>query len=141
MARRALGAGLLAAGLPGCTLIDQTTFNPRAGDPPPKPVPPPAPPPPAPGPPPLLVVGPAGPGGQEAAIRTAAAAALSRRPGVLFDVVEIQPPTAPADAAIGANARRVAELIAAAGAPAGAVRLAVRPETGGVAGQVRVYVR
>ena len=133
IARR--GALLLAAvSLAGCTLIDQTTFNPQAGEPPPKPVPPPAPAPPPPGPPPLLVVGPAGPAGQEAAIRGAATAALSRRPGVLFDVVEIQPPNAPADAAIGANARRVAELIAASGAPAGAVRLAVRPETGGCCG-------
>lgn len=134
----ALLAGCLLA---ACTLVDQNTFNPHARD---APVIPPVPkvvatPVPA-GPPPLLVIAPAT-SGFEGPVRQAVAQARARKPGVLFDVVEIQPPDLAADAPLGDAAASVARLIVAQGVPATSVRLAARPEAGGSPGEVRVYIR
>lgn len=131
----------LSAALAGCTLIDQNTFNPHAGDAPVIPA--------APkvavapvlvGPPPLLVIAP-GSTGYDAKLRQAVAAARARKPGVLFDVVEMQPTDLAADAPLGADAAAVARQITALGVPAGNVRLAARPEAGVTPGEVRVYIR
>lgn len=125
----------------GCTLIDQNTFNPRARD---APVAPPAPvvavAPVVPGPPPLVVIGPTATGYADVLIK-AVASAKARKAGVVFDVVEVQKPDAAADATLGANAVAVARLIVGQGVPPDRVRLVARPEVGGVAGEVRVFVR
>lgn len=128
-------AGLLA----GCTLIDQNTFNPRAGD---VPVVPPAPPiAPAPtGPPPLAVIGPGATGYQDVLGR-AVDAARARKADVVFDVVEIRRRDAVADEGLGANAEAVARAIVGRGVAPGRVRLVVRPEASGAAGEVRVFVQ
>lgn len=131
----AVALALLAG---GCTLVDQTTFDPHAADAPvvpvpAKPVPPPA------GPPALVVI-------EDAAARTygdalskAVAAARARKPGVVFDVVEIVPPDAAEP--VSADAVAVARAIVAQGVPVSQVRLVARPEAGRPKGEVRVYVR
>ena len=133
-------AGLLLL-LANCTLIDQNTFNPHAKD---APVIPPAPKvvaaPPQVGPPALVVI-PPGSTDYADALRKAVAAARARKPGVLFDVVEVQPPDTPAEAELGAAAAAVARSITRTGVAAANVRLVVRPEAGGRPGQVRVYVQ
>jgi hypothetical protein len=138
---RSLLALLAGFTLAGCTLIDQNTFNPHAGD---APVIPPAPKPvaavPQVGPPPLLVI-PPGSTGYAAPLQQAVAAARARKPGVLFDVVEMQPSDRVMDAPLGADAAAVARLIVAQGVPAANVRLAARPERDAKAGEVRVFVR
>ncbi len=140
-ARRPPLAPMLLFAAAGCTLVDQNTFNPHAGD---APVIPPAPvvaaAPPRIGPPPLLVIPPAATG-YEPTLRQAVAAARARKPGVLFDVVEMQPLDPPPDAPIGRAAAAVAHLVAAAGVPQANIRLAARPEAGVTPGEVRVYVR
>ena len=94
----------LVVALGGCTLIDQNTFNPHAGD---APVIPPAPkvaakPVPV-GPPPLVVIS-SGNTGFEPQLRQAVAAARARKPGVVFDVVEMQPTDLAVEAPLGTAA-------------------------------------
>jgi hypothetical protein len=137
---------LLAGGtLPGCTLIDQNTFNPAARA---APVVPPAPAAaavtaPA-GPPPLLTLQPGQP--VQDAVRQAVLAARRRKPDVMFDVVAIIPggtEAGPDDqaASSSAEAGMVARAIAAQGVQPARVRLFARPETGTPGREVRVYVR
>ncbi len=133
--RRAVMLGL--AGLSGCTLIDQRTFNPQAGLPPVRPTPP-KPPlplaPPEPGAPPLLSVRLPGPPDLRAVIARAVASARARKRDVAFDVVEIVPgPVA------GAEAADIARIIVAQGVPAARVTLSARPIPN-VAHEVRVFV-
>jgi len=135
--RRAL---ILLALLPGCTLVDQNTFNPTARAVPvvPKaPVAAAAPAAPA-GPPPLLTVQP-GQQGQDA-VRRAVAAARSRKADVVFDVVAMVPADDQA-AASSAEAGAVARAITAQGVAPARVHLFARPEAGLAGREVRVYVR
>lgn len=132
---------LLLLALPGCTLIDQRTFNPAAGAAPvipPKPiVAAPAPQ----GPPPLLTILPGQPAGE--AVAQAVAAAQRRKPDVVFDVVAMVP-AADADAQAGPSsteAGAVARAIAIEGVPAGRIRLLARPDAALLTREVRVYVR
>ncbi len=136
MIRRIL---VLLAALPGCTLIDQNTFNSTAGA---VPVIPPAPvgaaaPAPS-GPPPLFTVHPGQP--SQEAVRQAVTAARSRKADVVFDVVAIVPDDGQA-AAASSDAAAVARAIAAQGVPPGRVHLFARPEAGLAGREVRVYVR
>lgn len=136
--RRALLVALSGSALAGCTLIDQTTFNPEAGKPP---VIPNAPPPPAPlaletGSPPLLSIRFPIAADLRPEIAKAVAAARARKPDVMFEVVEITPG---AGAGVGENAAEVARLIAAQGVPAARVQIAARP-VANAAREVRVYV-
>ncbi len=142
MIRRAVAllAALAGCALPGCTLIDQNTFNPTAGAVPVVPAAPVAASVPAapPGPPPLFTVRP-GQAAQEP-VRRGVAAARSRKADVNFDVVAM----VPADdqvAASSAEAGAVARAITAQGVPAGNVHLLARPEPGLALREVRVYVR
>ena len=124
--------------LPGCKLIDQTTFDPQAGKRPAI-VPPPAPPPvPAADPAALITVRYPQTADLRADVAKAVAAARARKPDVAFEVVEITGAGPTADT--GADAAEVARLITAQGVPASRVRLAVRPMPG-AAREVRVYVR
>lgn len=137
MTRRLL---LLAALLPGCTLIDQRTFDPQAGVAPvvvARPAPPPA----ASGPPALLTL--RLPGDHTSAIRQAVAAARARKPDVVFDVVAAVPadPAPTVEETAAGNAAAVAQGITAAGVPPGRVNLVARPEAGADPQTVRVYVR
>lgn len=137
MTRRLL---LLAALLPGCTLIDQRTFDPQAGVAPAvaaRPAPPAV----APGPPALLTL--AMPGDHAAAIRQAVAAARARKPDVVFDVVAAVPadPAPTVEETAAGNAAAVARSITAAGVPSGRVNLLARPEAGADPRTVKVYVR
>lgn len=130
--------GLAGAGLSGCTLVDQRTFNPEAGRPPTRPTPPPAPlpsAPPEPGPPPLLSVRLPAPSDLRSTVAKAVAAAQARKRDVVFDVVEITPGTA-----AGSEAAEIAQMIVAQGVPASRVRLSARP-IAAVAREVRVFVR
>ncbi len=115
MRRRALL--LIAGALPGCTLIDQRTFNPDAGKRPemPKAPTPQAPAPPEPGPPPLLTIRLPTTADLRADIAKAVADARQRKPTVVFDVVEV---SGEASATVGAEAEEVARLITAQGVPA-----------------------
>ncbi|MDT7953720.1 MAG: hypothetical protein RQ966_19645 [Acetobacteraceae bacterium] len=132
--RRGVILGL--AGLSGCTLVDQRTFDPTAGLPPQRPKPPVPPPPlapPDPGRPPLLSIRlPA------ADLRTivarAVASARARKPDVRFEVVEITPGTS-----AGPEAAEIARIIVAQGVPPNRVSLSARPVPG-VAHEVRVFV-
>lgn len=130
---------LALAVLPGCSLVDQRTFNPQAGV---RPVVASAPAAPAavaalPGPPPLLTIVVPPPATLRDDIGTAVAAARRRKPGVVFDVVEITPD---GGAGVGGEAAGVARLIAAQGVPSERVHLAARAAPGGQR-EVRVYVR
>ena len=147
MIRRALWLAALTGGaLPGCTLIDQNTFNPNARAAPVIPAAPVA----AavalpPGPPPLLTLRPGQP--VQDAVRQAVLAARRRKPDVVFDVVAMVPggigtdggPDGPASSS--AEAGTVARAITAQGVPPGQVRLFARPEAGLAGREVRVYVR
>ena len=130
---------LAAAGLGGCTLIDQRTFNPQAGAPPPVAKPPTS----AEGtaaesgPPPLLVIRLPAAGDVRGEVAKAVAAARARKPDVVFDVVEL---TSGSGATVGAEAEEVARMITAQGVPQSRVRLAARP-TAQAAREVRVYIR
>ncbi len=128
---------LVSAGLSGCTLVDQRTFNTDAGRPPvhPRPPAPPAPlAPPEPGAPPLLSIRLPAPGDLRATIARSVAAARARKPDVTFDVVEITP-----GVSAGAEAAEIATLIVAQGVPPARVRLSARPIPD-VAREVRVFV-
>ncbi len=139
---------LMLAALPGCTLIDQNTFNRAASA---VPIIPPAPPAAVaaavpPGPPPLLTVQPGQPA--QDAVRQAVAAARKRKPDVVFDVVAMVPAGATTDGAAedqamssSAEAGAIARVITAQGVPPGRVHLFARPETGLLGREVRVYVR
>ncbi len=145
MTRRLL---LILAALPGCTLVDQNTFNPAARA---APVIPPAPVvaavPASPGPPPLLTLQPGQP--TQDAVRQAVAAARRRKPDVVFDVIAMVPAGTAAGGAVtesqaassSAEAGAVARTITAQGVPPGRVRLFARPEAGLTGREVRVYVR
>lgn len=138
----------LLVALPGCTLIDQNTFNPAAST---APVIAPAPvaavPAPQQGPQPLLTVRP-GEAAQDT-VRRAVAAARSRKPDVVFDVVAMVPAGATPDgraaddqaAASSAEAGAVARAITGQGVPPGRVHLFARPEAALASREVRVYVR
>ncbi len=135
-------AFVAAAAVCGCTLIDQRTFNPDADK---KPViaaaATPAAAPPQIGPPALLTIAPsATPDIYGAALKQAVAAALARKPTVVFDVVEMQPPDSAGDMPLGAEAAAVARLIGAQGVPPARVRLAARPDGSAPAREVRVFV-
>ena len=140
-------ATLAGGALPGCTLIDQTTFNPAAGKAPVIPAAPVAASVAAPqGPPPLLTLRPGQP--VQDAVRQAVTAARRRKPDVVFDVVAMLPGGAgtgaePDDgtASSSAEAGTVARAIAAEGVLPTRVRLFARPEAGLTEREVRVYVR
>jgi hypothetical protein len=130
-------AMLALAGLSGCTLVDQRTFNPNAGLPPARPTAPPAPLPLAPaepGAPPLLSVRLPGPPDLRATIARAVAAARQRKREVVFDVVEFTP-----GPAVGSEATDIAQMIVSQGVPASRVNLSARPVPN-VAREVRVFV-
>lgn len=135
----------------GCKLVDQRTFDPKAGRPPMAAKP--AAPPPAPQPDralderqPLLTIRVGQDTGYEAAIRQAARAVLARKPDAQFTVLTAIPPgSADAQAqeveAIAPEAARVGMLIGRSGVPASRVRLAARPEPDLGAPELRVYAR
>ncbi len=140
-------AALAGSALPGCTLIDQNTFNPAARA---APIISPAPVAAAtavtPGPPPLLTLRPGQP--VQDAVRQAVAAARRRKPDVVFDVVALVPGDAGTEtrlddqaASSSAEAGMVARAITAQGVPPARVRLFARPETGISGRETRVYVR
>ena len=131
---RALLALLL---LPGCTLIDQTTFNPEAGKRPDIPRPPPVAAAPAPDPAALMTIRFPQASDLRADVARAVAAARARKPDVAFDVAELT--ASGPESKIGADAAEVARLIIAQGIPASRVRLMVRPMPG-AGREVRVYV-
>jgi len=139
-------AALAGGVLPGCTLIDQNTFNPNARAVPVIPAAPVAAAVAAPsGPQPLLTLRPGQP--VQDAVRQAVVAARRRKPDVVFDVVAMLPGGAGTDAGLedptssSAEAGTVARAIAAQGVPPGRVRLFARPEAGLAGQEVRVYVR
>ena len=136
--RRALLAALPLCAMAGCTLVDQTTFNPDAGKPPARPQPPPAPAPLAAetGQPALLSIPLPISADARSAIAKAVAAARARKPDVVFDVVEISAGTG---AGVGQDAAEVARLIIAQGVPAARVQIAARPAAN-ARREVRVYV-
>ena len=122
----------------GCTLIDQRTFRAR----------------------PAAAATPAGPAPAlmtidferpdpvyDMPLRQAVDLALSRKPGVAFDVVTVVPatgtPAQQADAAgsIRGDARDVARIIVEQGVDVDRVSLLARSEPGVTGRQVRVYVR
>ena len=129
--------------LTSCTLVDQTTFNPRAGAAPvvPKPpvvavIPTPS------GPPPLLTISPqATAAAYQTVLRKAVADARARKPTVIFDVVEMQAPDAAADTVLGTGAADIARTIVAEGILPGRVRLVARPDASAKPKEIRVYVR
>ena len=139
-------AALAGSALPGCTLIDQNTFNPNARAVPVIPTAPAAAAVAAPrGPQPLLTLRPGQP--VQDAVRQAVAAARRRKPDVVFDVVAMLPGGVSTAADLddpgpsSAEAGTVARAIAAQGVPPGRVRLFARPEAGLAGQEVRVYVR
>ena len=132
---------LTAVLLCGCTLIDQRTFDPRAGMP---------------------VASPAAAGGvvalvtidlakahpdYAAALHQAVREAVGRKPGVEFDVVSVVPATgtpqqqvAAATGIIG-DARDIARAINADGVDDGRIHLSARSDAGASSRQVQVFVR
>jgi len=133
---------LLCLTLGGCTLVDQTTFNPRAGF---MEV---APPPPGLGPAPALVTIDFGKPAPvyEAALRQAVGDAVARKPGVAFDVATIVPADGTpaqqvaAATALNPDARTVARGINDAGVDEDRISLSARSEVGVSSRQIRVYV-
>ena len=83
----------------------------------------------------------AGPAEYGTALRKAVADAKARKPTVVFDVVEMQPPDLAVDAPMGIEAAAVARMIVAQGVLPGRVRLVARPDAAAVAREVRDYVR
>ncbi len=135
---------IIAVLLTGCTLVDQNTFNPHAGD---VPVVPPAPVVAVPRPPDpsaLLTfrARDADPSGLDPATRAdlhrAVAAARARKPNVEFDVTAI---VSPAATTAGSDAADIARAIVAEGVTPAHVRLSARPDPEAVGREVRVYVR
>lgn len=131
---------LALALLQGCTLIDQTTFDPDAGK---RPVIPPVvvPAPPAPlDPAALLTIRFPPTATLQADLAKAVDAARARKPDVVFDVVELTAGVG-GEGTLGANADRVARLITAQHVPANRVHLILRAQPGATGNEVRVYVR
>jgi hypothetical protein len=123
----------------GCTLIDQRTFDPRAGMGPETT---------GPGPTlPLITIDfdQANPV-YETQLREAVDAAVARKPTVSFDVITLVPavgtPTQQADAAAGirANARDVARIIADQGTDVDRIHLLARSDAGVSGRQIQVFV-
>ncbi len=128
--------------LAGCKLVDQTTFNPNAGKLPTPPV--------IVGPsaPPLLTIQVNDPTlSYEPILRQQVAAALARKPDVVFDVVTVVPATGtPASQTAAAtevisDARQVARTINSEGVDDPRIHLAARSEAGLAAREIRVFVR
>ena len=132
---------LCASMLCGCTLVDQRTFNARAG---------------------LPVVPPAAPGGTvalvtidlaqahpdyAAALHQAVREAVGRKPGVEFDVVSVVPATGTpaqqvaAATGITGDARDIARAINADGVDDARIHLSARADAGAATRQVQVFVR
>ena len=140
LSARLLLAVLLPPLFGGCTLIDQRTFNPRAGLPPEKP--------PLPGPPPPLITMDFERPGlvYEPQLREAVDQALSRKPTADFDVVTVVPalgtPQQQADAgsSIRGDAREVGHIINDQGVDLERVHLLARSEAGVTGRQVQVFV-
>ena len=132
-------AVLLGMAAAGCTLVDQNTFNPHAGD---APVVAAAKPPAAAptGPPPLLVIGTARKADYRQTLSEVVAAARARKADAIFDVVELQPPATVAGPSIGDTAEAVARAIVADGVRQDRVLLAIRPAAEASVGEVQVYV-
>lgn len=154
--RQAARAALLALtslgiALGGCTLVDQRTFDPRAGTPPEVPKPPTAVATAQPdrgldGAPPFLTVRVGQDTGYDSAIAQAVTAALARKRDARFIVLTAVPPgTDAAEAAAVAEtapeAERVALLIERRGVQAARVQLQARAEPNLAGREVRVYVR
>ena len=143
--RRVAHASLAASMLAGCALVDQRTFDPRAGMPPVRPPPPAAPH--RAGPPPLLTITFDTPSFDwHPALAVAVADALRAKPDVLFEVVTLVPQAvgagnqvAQAEAA-SETGREIAEAIAADGADIGQIELAARVDPSVAVKTVRVYV-
>jgi hypothetical protein len=140
MARLILLALLLLPLLAGCKLIDQRTFDPRAG------MGPEVPPPPGP-PPPLITIDFDKPDPvYETPLRQAVDAALARKPTVNFDVVTIVPAVGTADQqaaaaiSIRGDAREVARIIVDQGADIDRVHLLARSQAGVTGRQVQVFI-
>lgn len=138
MARLSQLALLLLLG--GCTLIDQRTFNHRAGMGPVVP--------PGPGPaPPLISINFSKPDPvYEAPLRHAVEEALARKPTIVFDVTIVVPATgttaeqADAAASIRADAADVARIVADAGVDQDRIHLLAQAQSGIVGRLVQVYV-
>lgn len=140
MSRALLLAAFAVGTLPGCTLIDQTTFNPSASAAPVVPPRPAAAVQPA-GPPALLTL--RMPGNHGAAIRQAVQAARARKPDVVFEVAAAVAPGGAdsAERTATADAAAVARVIVAQGVPPAHVRLVARPDQGVEPRDIRVFVR
>jgi hypothetical protein len=129
--------------LSGCHLVDERDFDANAEKPPKLPAPPAS----APGPGALLTLNYAD-GDPDYATKLAQSVqrALSVKPGVLFTVQTLVPPAATPDAqaasltAAAGTGREIAEAIAADGADAGQIELAVRADPSVHAKEVRVFV-
>lgn len=128
--------------LAGCKLIDQRTFNPHAGEPPP-----------APAPvasavvPPLLTIDFSTPNPvYDTALRQAVDQALARKEDVVFDVTTVVPATGTlaqqvaSASTIDADARQVARTISSEGVDDDNVHLSARADPDVKGRQVRVYV-
>jgi hypothetical protein len=114
---------LLATGLAGCKLIDQSTF--RRAEKPAPPTPPP-PPPPAPPPSPALATIKPEPGLDiRAALAPTVRAALARKPDATFDIVSVGG-TADALAGLAPTASAAAQAIRGLGVAGDRIRLAAR---------------
>ena len=135
-------APLCALLVAGCTLVDQRTFNPQAGQP--------ARPPSEPGPSPLVPLvtidlARANPD-YAASLHQAVADAVRRKPDVQFDVITIVPGTGTtaeqvaAATGITADARAIARSINADGVDDGRIHLSARSDAGVTVRQVQVFV-
>ena len=138
----ALAGGLCACTLGACTLMDQRTFNPDAGQHA-KIIQPPGPP----APTALVVIDFAKPNPDYAeALRQAVESALARKPDVRFEVATVVPATgASADQAGAAesltpDARQIARDIAEAGVADENIELTARSSPQATTRQVQVFV-
>jgi hypothetical protein len=138
---------LAALALTGCKLVDQRTFDPSAGRPPPPPVLPQRP---APLPvPPLATVVAGSPADDwKPALVEIARAALARKPNVLFRVISRVPAAGDPDAQARAlqgvatgTGQAVADALVSAGVPAGQIELTGRSDPGVRQPDVQVFVR
>ena len=140
---RTAAAAICCIAFAGCTLVDQRTFNPRAGLV--RTVPAPA------GPEaivPLLTIDlSAARPEYGAALSQAVNEAVSRKPDVTFEVVSVVPAAGtPAEqvataTGITADARDIARAINAAGVDDGRIHLSARADPGVSTRQVQVFVR
>ncbi len=133
-------AALLVA---GCALVDQRTFDARAGRPPVPPPPPAAKAPPSNA---LITIRFGQDTNYDSAIRQAVAAVLAKKRDAIFTVTTAVPPGTPeaesaAVSEVTADASRVARLIEASGVPLARVQLEARAIPGLAARELRIYVR